>query len=58
VSRLNRDAVEVALRNLLAHLDYDLHKSIERSEDTGENTYPEVVDDFISVYEEEMCDPS
>lgn len=53
MTALNRAAVESALRNLLAHLDYDLHKSIERDEETGEDTYPGVVDDFIAVYEGE-----
>ncbi len=33
------DDVEAALRNYLAHLDYDLHKGIERNEETGEDTY-------------------
>ncbi|MFF9197310.1 hypothetical protein ACF09L_19090 [Streptomyces sp. NPDC014779] len=32
-------AVEAALREYLSRLDYDLHKSIERDEETGEDTY-------------------
>lgn len=32
--------VEAALRGYLAHLDYDLSKTIECGEDTGEDTYP------------------
>ncbi|MFB7461695.1 hypothetical protein [Streptomyces sp. NPDC056188] len=31
--------VEAALRGYLAHLDYDLHKGIERNEETGDDTY-------------------
>jgi hypothetical protein len=41
--------VESSLRDLLADLDYDLHKSIERDESTGENRYPEIAADFIQT---------
>ncbi|WP_328742944.1 hypothetical protein OG436_29575 [Streptomyces caniferus] len=43
--------VDAALRNLIAHLDYDLHKAIECDEMTGEDTYDECVADFIAAYE-------
>ncbi|MFF1684469.1 MULTISPECIES: hypothetical protein [unclassified Streptomyces] len=32
--------VESALRDLIADLDYDLHKGHERDEETGEDHYP------------------
>lgn len=43
--------VDAALRNLIAYLDYDLHKAIECDEMTGEDTYDGRVADFIAVYE-------
>ncbi|MDX3214551.1 hypothetical protein PV318_03195 [Streptomyces sp. ME02-6991-2B] len=42
--------VETALREYLAHLDYDLAKTIECGEDTGEDTYPaEAADLFVRL---------
>jgi hypothetical protein len=41
------DDVEDALRNFLAHLDYDLHKSLEHDEETGEDCYPETARAFL-----------
>lgn len=34
------DAVESALRMLMADLDYDLHKALECDEETGHDWYP------------------
>jgi hypothetical protein len=48
---LNRDAVDAALRQVIAYADYDLHKALEHDEETGEDTYAEHVDRFIQVYE-------
>lgn len=48
---LNPEAVDAALRQVIAHADYDLHKAIERDEETGEDTYAEHVDRFIKEYE-------
>lgn len=48
---INPGAVDVAMRDFLAHEDYDLHKSMECSEEDGEDRYPEAVDTFVQVYE-------
>lgn len=40
------NTVERALRYLLADLDYDIHKSIERDEETGDNNYPHLAEWF------------
>jgi hypothetical protein len=42
--------VEIALRELLADIDYDLHKQIERDEETGEDNYPKVSATFLRHY--------
>jgi hypothetical protein len=47
---LNAAAVDAALRAVVADLDYDLHKSVERDESTGEDTYPQYVASFITAY--------
>lgn len=49
---LDPERVEAALRELIAHVDYDTHKYIECDEETGEDRYPELVEDFIQYYEE------
>lgn len=38
--------IEEALRAVISSLDYDLHKSIENDEETGEDHYPELVAQF------------
>lgn len=50
--RLDAARVERALRKVIAHLDYDLHKGLESDEETGEDTYGEVVARFVAAYEE------
>lgn len=50
VADLNRAAVDKALRQVIEHADYDLHKSIEQDEETGEDNYAEHVDRFITEY--------
>ena len=47
---LDRAAVDAALRQVIEFLDYDLHKALERDEETGEDTYGEHVDRFITEY--------
>lgn len=42
--------VDAALREVLADLDYDLHKSLEYDETTGEDTYHECAHAFIRAY--------
>lgn len=42
------EAIEAALRDLLADLDYDLHKGIERGEEDGLDHYPEVAAEFLA----------
>ncbi|NUQ88153.1 MAG: hypothetical protein HOQ43_06785 [Glycomyces artemisiae] len=39
--------VEAALRNYLAHLDYDLHKSLASNEESGADTYPDEAADLF-----------
>lgn|GEM_PF-4122640 len=39
---LDDDPLEERLRTLIADLDYDLHKSLEADEETGEDRYPEL----------------
>lgn len=51
---LDREAVDKALRTVITWVDYDLHKSLERDEETGEDMYGEHVDRFIEVYEREV----
>lgn len=51
VTSLNRNAVDVALRKVIEHLDYDTHKMLECDEETGEDTYGEHVERFIAEYE-------
>jgi hypothetical protein len=46
----DRAAVDAALRQVIAHADYDLHKALEGDE-TGEDTYGEHVDRFITEYD-------
>jgi hypothetical protein len=49
-SGLDRTAVDAALRRVVEFLDYDLHKQLECDEETGEDTYAEHVDRFITEY--------
>lgn len=51
VAPTNSVAVDVALRNFLAHEDYDVHKAMECGEEDGEDHYPEAVAEFVEVYE-------
>ncbi len=46
------ERVETALRHTIATLDYDLHKSLECDEQTGEDTYDEVTNTFLEYFEE------
>lgn len=49
---LDAERVDRALRNLLADIDYDIHKSYECDEMTGEDDYHILVKAFIEAYEE------
>jgi hypothetical protein len=49
-SPLDRRAVDAALRQVIATLDYDLHKGLESDEMTGDDQYGEHVDRFIAAY--------
>jgi hypothetical protein len=46
---------ETALRAVIAELDYDLHKGIERHEETGENEYPELAAKFERLVDEAVA---
>ncbi|KQO98337.1 hypothetical protein [Leifsonia sp. Leaf264] len=48
---IDRARAEKALRRTIAELDYDIHKSLESDEETGEDTYADWVDVFIDAYE-------
>lgn len=50
MSALDPRRVRAALEFVITGLDYDLHKSIECDEETGEDTYPVFVDNFIDAY--------
>lgn len=52
---MRRQAVQEALEWTISHLDYDLHKALLEDEETGENTYPEVVTLFLTKYDEEIA---
>lgn len=47
---LDAERVDKALREVIAFLDYDLHKALECDESTGEDTYDEEVRRFIEAY--------
>lgn len=47
---LDVERVESALKSVVAHLDYDLHKNLLADEETGENSYPELTQNFIDLY--------
>lgn len=49
---MDRARLEKTLRSFMAaDVDYDLHKSYERDEETGEDTYHELVDAFLGHWE-------
>lgn len=43
-------AVDIALRAVIAELDYDIHKNLEYDEEDGEDHYDEWVERFVDVY--------
>lgn len=49
VNVITVDAVESALRGLIADLDYDQHKNMERPEDGGPDRYPELAREFLAA---------
>lgn len=49
---LDPKRVDAALRSLISDLDYDLHKEIECDEETGDDSYPILVEGFINDYNE------
>jgi len=49
---LDPTKVERALRSLISDIDYDLHKNIECDEETGDDSYPILVEGFINDYNE------
>jgi hypothetical protein len=49
---LDPERVDRALRSVIELLDYDLHKSLECDESTGEDTYCDEVAAFIEAYGE------
>lgn len=49
---IDANAVETALREVINDLDYDLHKNIECDEETGDDTYPDIANNFIRAYKE------
>lgn len=49
---MNPEHVEDVLIEIISDLDYDLHKSIERDEETGKNGYPALAVSFIEKLKE------
>lgn len=47
-----RAQYEKALRAIFAQEDYDLHKGIERDEETGEDGYPKLAEQFEQLVAE------
>ena len=43
----SREQLESALRLFISGIDYDIHKGYESDEETGEDTYWEVTEDFL-----------
>lgn len=52
---LNVAALDSALRAVVEHLDYDVHKQLESDEGTGEDTYHEHVARFVAAYGEALA---
>lgn len=50
MSELDPGRVDAALRHVISNLDYDIHKALERNEETGEDTYHEIVEQFTVAY--------
>jgi hypothetical protein len=51
MATLDVERVEEALRRLISDIDYDTHKSLDSDEETGEDHYPDLADDFMEYYE-------
>jgi hypothetical protein len=49
VTVITVSAVESALRDLIAGLDYDQHKYLERPEDGGPDQYPALAAQFMAA---------
>jgi hypothetical protein len=48
---LDVERVEATLRNFVSlHVDYDIHKSFEQDEETGEDAYPDLAQRFVELY--------
>jgi hypothetical protein len=48
---MNRNAVLYALKQVISDLDYDLHKNLEEDEETGNDGYPELLEEFLEAYD-------
>lgn len=48
---LDKARVDFALRSLISYLDYDLHKDLDNPEDPDGDTYPNLVEYFVSSYD-------
>lgn len=54
---MNRDAMKIALKDIVNYLDYDLAKSLDGIE-TGEDTWDEVYDRFADTYADALLNVS
>jgi len=52
-TNIDPERVDRALRRVIALLDYDLHKEMERDEEDG---YPEAVANFVKAYQADPKD--
>ena len=48
--QLCKDAVEEALKCVIADVDYDTHKQLECDEEDGEDRYPALAERFTKLY--------
>lgn len=49
---LDLKKVEATLREFISgEVDYDIHKQFEHDEETGEDSYPDLAERFIEIYE-------
>lgn len=47
--RLDREKLDLFVRALINHVDYDIHKGYECGEEDGEDHYPELVDEAAEM---------
>jgi hypothetical protein len=51
---LDPELLDPVIREFVDRIDYDVYKRFACNEETGEDTFPELVRVFISIYEAEL----